>query len=67
MQREQQRRGQEGNGKACNPRAPLSTTPFADPSPTRRRHGGLSPATTVGRFATVEDAQVATDEVWAPS
>jgi hypothetical protein len=26
---------------------------------------GLSPVTTVGRFATVEAAQVATDEVWA--
>jgi hypothetical protein len=26
---------------------------------------GLSPITTVGRFATVEEAQVATDEVWA--
>jgi hypothetical protein len=26
---------------------------------------GLSPITTVGRFATVEAAQVATDEVWA--
>jgi hypothetical protein len=25
---------------------------------------GLSPITTVGRFATVEEAQVATDEVW---
>jgi hypothetical protein len=28
---------------------------------------GLSPITTVGRFATVEAAQVATDEVWAPA
>jgi hypothetical protein len=26
---------------------------------------GLSPITTVGRFPTVEAAQVATDEVWA--
>jgi hypothetical protein len=26
---------------------------------------GLSPITTVGRFDTVEAAQVATDEVWA--
>jgi hypothetical protein len=26
---------------------------------------GLSPITTVGRFPTVEEAQVATDEVWA--
>jgi hypothetical protein len=26
---------------------------------------GLSPITTVGRYATVEAAQVATDEVWA--
>jgi hypothetical protein len=26
---------------------------------------GLSPITTVGRFATVEAAQLATDEVWA--
>ncbi len=26
---------------------------------------GLSPITTVGRYATVEDAQFATDEVWA--
>jgi hypothetical protein len=26
---------------------------------------GLSPITTVGRYATVEEAQVATDEVWA--
>ena len=26
---------------------------------------GLSPITTVGRFATVEAAQMATDEVWA--
>jgi hypothetical protein len=26
---------------------------------------GLSPITTVGRFDTVEEAQVATDEVWA--
>jgi hypothetical protein len=26
---------------------------------------GLSPITTLGRFATVEDAQLATDEVWA--
>jgi hypothetical protein len=26
---------------------------------------GLSPITTVGRFGTVEAAQVATDEVWA--
>jgi hypothetical protein len=26
---------------------------------------GLSPITTVGGFATVEAAQVATDEVWA--
>jgi hypothetical protein len=26
---------------------------------------GLSPITTVGRFATVEEAQLATDEVWA--
>jgi hypothetical protein len=26
---------------------------------------GLSPITTVGRFATVEAAQVATDRVWA--
>jgi hypothetical protein len=25
---------------------------------------GLSPITTVGRFANVEDTQVATDEVW---
>ena len=25
---------------------------------------GLSPITTVGRFATVEEAQIATDEVW---
>ncbi len=27
---------------------------------------GLSPITAVGRFATVEAAQVAADEVWAP-
>jgi hypothetical protein len=26
---------------------------------------GLSPITTVGRFDTIEAAQVATDEVWA--
>jgi hypothetical protein len=26
---------------------------------------GLSPITTIGRYATVEEAQVATDEVWA--
>jgi hypothetical protein len=26
---------------------------------------GLSPITTVGRFATVDEAQIATDEVWA--
>ena len=26
---------------------------------------GLSPITTVGRFATVEEPQVATDNVWA--
>jgi hypothetical protein len=26
---------------------------------------GLSPITTVGRYPTVEEAQVATDEVWA--
>jgi hypothetical protein len=26
---------------------------------------GLSPITTVGRYTTVEEAQVATDEVWA--
>jgi hypothetical protein len=26
---------------------------------------GLSPITTVGRYATIEAAQVATDEVWA--
>jgi hypothetical protein len=26
---------------------------------------GLSPLTTVGRYATVEEAQLATDEVWA--
>jgi hypothetical protein len=26
---------------------------------------GLSPITTVGRFDTVDEAQVATDEVWA--
>jgi hypothetical protein len=26
---------------------------------------GLSPITTVGRYATVEAAQVATDQVWA--
>jgi hypothetical protein len=26
---------------------------------------GLSPITTVGRFATVEAAQLATDEMWA--
>jgi len=26
---------------------------------------GLSPITTVGRYATVEEAQIATDEVWA--
>ena len=26
---------------------------------------GLSPITTVGRYATVEEAQVATDEAWA--
>jgi hypothetical protein len=26
---------------------------------------GLSPITTVGRYATVEAAQLATDEVWA--
>jgi hypothetical protein len=26
---------------------------------------GLSPITTVGRYATVEEAQVATDDVWA--
>jgi hypothetical protein len=26
---------------------------------------GLSPVTTVGRFGRVEEAQVATDEVWA--
>jgi hypothetical protein len=26
---------------------------------------GLSPITTVGRFDTVEESQVATDEVWA--
>jgi hypothetical protein len=26
---------------------------------------GLSPITAVGRYATVEEAQVATDEVWA--
>jgi len=25
---------------------------------------GLSPITTVGRFATVDEAQIATDEVW---
>jgi hypothetical protein len=25
---------------------------------------GLSPITTIGRFATVEAAQLATDEVW---
>jgi hypothetical protein len=25
---------------------------------------GISPITTVGRYATVEEAQVATDEVW---
>jgi hypothetical protein len=28
---------------------------------------GLSPITTVGRYATVEEAQLATDEVWAAS
>jgi hypothetical protein len=28
---------------------------------------GLSPITTVGRYATVEEAQVAADEVWASS
>jgi hypothetical protein len=28
---------------------------------------GLSPITTVGRFATVEAAQLATDGVWAAS
>ena len=48
----------------------------AAPSPPRRRRRwlayvrledppGLSPITTVGRFDTVEAAQVATDEVWA--
>jgi hypothetical protein len=26
---------------------------------------GLSAITTVGRFATVDEAQIATDEVWA--
>jgi hypothetical protein len=26
---------------------------------------GLSPVTTVGRFATAEEAQLATDEIWA--
>jgi hypothetical protein len=26
---------------------------------------GVSPITTVGQFATVEEAQIATDEVWA--
>ena len=26
---------------------------------------GLSPITTVGRFATVDEAQIATDDVWA--
>jgi hypothetical protein len=26
---------------------------------------GLSPITTVGRYPTVDEAQVATDEVWA--
>jgi hypothetical protein len=31
---------------------------LADPS-------GLSPITTVGRYATVEAAQLVTDEVWA--
>jgi hypothetical protein len=31
----------------------------------RARPPGLSPITTVGRFDTVEAAQVATDEVWA--
>jgi hypothetical protein len=29
------------------------------------RAPALSPITTVGRYATVEEAQVATDEVWA--
>jgi hypothetical protein len=26
---------------------------------------GLPPITTVGRYATVDEAQIATDEVWA--
>jgi hypothetical protein len=39
------------NGESVN-------TLIADPP-------GLSPITTVGRFDTVEAAQIATDEVWA--
>jgi hypothetical protein len=33
--------------------------------PTARGPAGLSPITTVGRFDTLEAAQLATDEVWA--
>jgi hypothetical protein len=33
--------------------------------PERPDLAGLSPITTVGRYDTVEEAQVATDEVWA--
>jgi hypothetical protein len=36
----------------------VTLAPLEDPP-------GLSPITTVGRFDTVEEAQVATDEAWA--
>jgi hypothetical protein len=57
---------QDFNGRHATdpPRTPAGTV--LQVAPTRRDDPpGLSSITTVGRYDTVEAAQVATDEVWA--
>jgi hypothetical protein len=59
-----------GQAPALSPQLSLHGTTTADADGWRayvrlEDPPGLSPITTVGRFDTVEAAQVATDEVWA--
>jgi hypothetical protein len=59
-----------GRRRRCHPQLSLHGTTTADADGWRayvrlEDPPGLSPITTVGRFDTVEAAQVATDEVWA--
>jgi hypothetical protein len=57
---------QEFNGRHPTDRhAPGQAHFYRWPRPRLEDPPGLSPITTVGRFDTVEAAQVATDEVWA--